>query len=303
MISTSLEVTIESSLDGQRLDQALSQLFEGFSRTYFQYLIDNQHVTVNGLLKKKREKVKTGDEVEIHFAYSEELSLEPQNIPLEILYEDEDLIAINKSNDMVVHPAPGNPSGTLANALLYRLKSLPAVDGAPLRPGIVHRLDKETSGVILVAKTERCHRKLVELFQTRQMAKTYIAVCSGCVKAQEIDLPIGRHPVKRKEMAIVEEGKSAQTTIIPLKSNGKFTLVEARPHTGRTHQIRVHLKAVGHPIVGDPVYGIDRVNQEQKETKQLLHAYKISFTHPITKQPLSIEAPLPPLLKKWQEKL
>lgn len=302
-IYTSEEVFIESSLDGERLDQALGKLFDGFSRSYFQYLIENQLVTVNGSLKKKREKVKVGDRIEVQFADSPELSLDPEDIPLEILYEDEDIIAINKSNDMVVHPAPGNPRHTLANALLFRLKSLPEIDGASLRPGIVHRLDKETSGVILVAKTERAHRKLVELFQLRQMAKTYMAICIGSPKNQEIDLPIGRHPTKRKEMAVIEDGKKAKTTIISLKSNGKLTLIEAHPYTGRTHQIRVHLKAIGHPILGDSVYGLSRLNQEYGEEKQLLHAHKIAFIHPFLNQPICIEAPLPPPFKKWQEKL
>lgn len=302
-IYTSEEALIETSLDGERLDQALVRLFEGFSRSYFQYLIENQLVTVNGLFKKKREKVKNGDKIEVHFADSEELSLEPEDLPLEVLYEDEDIIAINKSNDMVVHPAPGNPRHTLANALLFRLKSLPQVDGASLRPGIVHRLDKETSGVILVAKTERAHRKLVELFQTRQITKTYLAICIGSPKNQQIDLAIGRHPTKRKEMAILEDGKKAQTTIISLKSNGKLSLIEAKPYTGRTHQIRVHLKAIGHPILGDSLYGIAKMNLEYSEEKQLLHAYKIAFIHPFSKEAVCIEAPIPFSIKNWEEKL
>jgi 23S rRNA pseudouridine1911/1915/1917 synthase len=297
------EIIVDSSLSGERLDLALSKLFTGFSRTYFQYLIENAYITVNGAYKKKREKVQTGDAIEIEFVYAEELSLEPENIPLDILYEDEDLIAINKPNDMVVHPAPGSPFGTLAAALLYRFKSLPMVEDSPLRPGIVHRLDKETSGVILVAKTERAHWKLGELFQQRLMQKTYIAICLGNVKDQKIALPIGRHPVKRKEMAIVEGGKAAETSIINLRSNGKFSLVQALPRTGRTHQIRVHLKAVGHPILGDPLYGSKAINQEYSESKQLLHAHKIAFIHPFSGKPLSIEAPLPPGILKWQEKL
>ncbi|MBM3200873.1 MAG: RluA family pseudouridine synthase [Chlamydiae bacterium] len=294
---------IDQQLDNVRLDQALARLFDGFSRSYFEHLIENEYVLVNGVHKKKREKVKAGDEIEIEFVYSDELKLEPENIPLDVLYEDDDIIAINKSNDMVVHPAPGNPKGTLVSALLFRLKSLPLIDNAPLRPGIVHRLDKETSGVILVAKTERAHWKLGELFQNRLMEKTYIAVCIGNVKDQKITLPIGRHPTKRKEMAIVESGKAAETTIINLKTNGAFSLVEARPRTGRTHQIRVHLKAVGHPILGDSVYGSKSLNEELSEAKQLLHAYKISFIHPFLNTPICIQAPLPNAITSWQQKL
>lgn len=297
------EYTIQEESNGLRLDVALSQAFSDFSRTYFQYLIENQYVLVNGKFRKKREKVIAGDEVEIHFAYTEEIRLEAENIPLDILYEDEHLLAVNKSNDMVVHPAPGNPSSTLVNALLFYLKTLPENQDAPLRPGIVHRLDKETSGVILVAKSSLCHRRLIEKFQKREIHKTYHALCVGNPSDQIINLPIGRHPVKRKEMAIRETGKEAITNIKNLQSNGKFSLVEASPVTGRTHQIRVHLKAISHPIVGDPLYGLKRVNQELGESKQLLHAHEISLSHPITNQKLKIKAPLPESLLLWQEKL
>lgn len=279
---------------GVRLDKLLSTRFQEKSRTYFQYLIENGLVLVNNNAVKKRETLQEGDEVEVCFQLTPELSLEPENIPLEILYEDDHLLAINKPAGMVVHPAPGHWRGTFVNALLGHCKRS-ALPEEGVRPGIVHRLDKETTGVLLAAKTPLCHQRLIQLFQEKKIKKEYIAVTLGKPTSGICQEPIGRHPSKRKEMAIVENGKEATTEFKLLAWSGKYSLVLAYPVTGRTHQIRVHLKHLSAPVVGDSIYGHETEGVE----RQLLHARKISFIHPITKQPLEIVAPLPSDLKNF----
>ncbi|MBS0620193.1 MAG: RluA family pseudouridine synthase [Verrucomicrobia bacterium] len=275
-----------------RLDKLLALHFPAHSRTYFQYLIDEGCVLVNGALVKKRERLLEGDEIEVCFLLTPELSLEPEEIPLDILYEDEHLLAINKPAGMVVHPAPGHPSGTFVNALLFHCNSLQGTD--PLRPGIVHRLDKETSGVLLAAKTLEAHSKLVALFSERKIDKTYLAICVGTPPEGLISAPIKRHPLERKEMSVCfEGGKEAKTVCKVLAKEEQLSLVELALLTGRTHQLRVHLKHVGTPILGDPVYGSPSANSRFKAERQLLHAHQIRFIHPITQVPLIITAPLP----------
>lgn len=276
---------------GQRLDKVLVSHFPAYSRTYFQTLIENQLVLVNGQVVKKRILIQEGDEIEIEFALTPEINLEPENIALTILFEDEELLVINKPAHMVVHPGAGNPSHTFVNALLYHCKTLP--QSSSLRPGIVHRLDKETSGVLVAAKTERAHQKLVELFATRQVKKSYIAICIGNPGQREIEGPIGRHPTKRKEMSIVASGKSAKTLVKTVGFDGTLSVVHLEPFTGRTHQLRVHLKSVGTPILGDKVYGSEKMNEKWHIERQLLHAQRLEFNHPLTGAPLVIEAPLP----------
>lgn len=278
--------------EGIRIDKLLSNKFPQYSRSYFQKLIQNGSVLINGEQVKKRICPEEGDELEICFQATEELSLKPEEIPLDILYEDEYLIAINKPPGMVVHPAPGHWSGTFANALVYHLKGK-SFGSDPLRPGIVHRLDKETSGVLIAAKTAAAHEKLVDLFASRRIEKTYLAICLGRPKSGVIKAPIGRHPVHRKEMAILPDGREAITTIQLAAFNDHLSLVIAKPETGRTHQIRVHLKHLGAPVLGDPVYGSDRLNKALSPPRLLLHAYRLFFLHPMTKAPIKLAAPIP----------
>lgn len=279
--------------EGMRIDRLLAERFPNYSRTYFQYLIEQGAVLVNGERVKKRESPVEGDEIEIFFIALPEISLEPEPIPLDIVYEDEHLVVVNKAVGMVVHPAPGHWSGTFVNALLSHCETaLPG--GDPVRPGIVHRLDKETSGLLIAAKTVAAHQKLIEAFAERRVEKSYLALCSGRPPNGEVRAPIGRHPTKRKEMAVVPDGKEAITSFQLLAFRDGVSLVLAKPKTGRTHQIRVHLKHLGAPVLGDSLYGNGKV-----KGRQLLHAYRLSLTHPITGLPLSLSAPIPDDMKEW----
>lgn len=283
---------VEIHEDALRLDKFLSTRFPELSRTYLQWLISEGHVSVNEAAVKKSAKVQTGDEVEVEFVPTNELDLEPENIPLDILYEDEHLLAINKPSGLVVHPGPGNWKGTFVNALLYHCKTLECQD--ELRPGIVHRLDKETSGVLLAAKTNIAHAKLTQAFSERKIKKQYIAICCGTPPMATIDAPIARHPTQRKLMAVPESGgKPARTHLRVVASNATMSLLEIDLETGRTHQIRVHLKHAGFPLVGDEVYGKKVGGIE----RPMLHAQRLEFVHPITAESLVIEAPFPEDLK------
>ena len=275
-----------------RLDKLLSIHFPQHSRTYFQYLIEQGSVLVNGVSLKKKETPKVGDEIEVCFLLTPEISLEPQDIPLDILFEDEYLIAVNKPANMVVHPAPGHPNNTFVNALLFHCSSLSTSD--PVRPGIVHRLDKDTSGILLAAKTATTHARLVEIFSERRIQKNYLAICVGTPKEGLIDAPIKRHPIQRKEMAVCfENGKEAKSICKVLKKNQQLSLVEIQLLTGRTHQIRVHLKHVGTPVLGDPIYGSSNANKRFNSHRQLLHAHRLHFIHPMKNIPMNLEAPIP----------
>lgn len=290
-------VCISAEEEGIRIDKLLSQRFPNHSRTYFQHLIDIGCVLLNGEPVKKRTIPEEGDEIEVCFQATPEASLEPEEIPLDILYEDEHLLAINKPAGMVVHPAPGHWSGTFVNALLAHCQNIaPSLD--PLRPGIVHRLDKDTTGVLIAAKTLLAHQKLIELFSSRKMEKLYLAICHGRPTNTLIQAPIGRHPVHRKEMAALPDGREAITEIQTAAFNERTSLVLARPRTGRTHQIRVHLKHIGCPVVGDALYG-----KKDDQERQLLHAYRLSFDHPITGCPIRLIAPIPADMKAWMQKL
>ncbi len=273
-----------------RLDKFLTLHFPTYSRSYFQYLIANGFVLVNGEKLKKREIPHPGDEIEICFQLTPELSLEPENIPLDILFEDDHLIAVNKPVGMVVHPAPGSPNHTFVNALLYHCKTLP--DSGDLRPGIVHRLDKDTSGVLIAAKTHETHQKLVSLFCERKIEKKYLAICLGNPGTLEISAPIKRHHLRRQEMTVAPDGKPALSRVKTLASKNDLSLVDIDLMTGRTHQIRVHLKHIGTPILGDAVYGFSSANHTYNVQRQLLHAYQLSFIHPITHEPLLLKAPI-----------
>lgn len=275
-----------------RLDQLLVKRYEGrYSRTYFQKLIDEGLVLLNGAPAKKRIKPAAGDEIEVEFQLTPEISLLPEAIPLDILYEDEDLLVVNKPAGLVVHPAPGNWNGTFVNALLHHLQQKPPE--GDLRPGIVHRLDKDTSGVLIAAKNAYAQRKLIESFASRQVYKEYFAITIGSPGNRLIDLPIGRHPRNRQKMAIVEGGRNARSHVSLAGKGAEFCLVKIILETGRTHQIRVHLSAVGAPIVGDALYGRTAVNEQVKAERQLLHAATVRFPHPVTGKLIEVSAPLP----------
>ncbi|MBS0625083.1 MAG: RluA family pseudouridine synthase [Verrucomicrobia bacterium] len=295
-------ISVAPEEEGFRIDKLLAGRFPHCSRTYFQSLIENGSVLINGQPVKKREIPKIGDEIEVCFQLTPELSVSPEPMAFEILFEDDHIIAINKPPGLVVHPAPGHWTGTFVNGLLAHCRNLPQT-GDPLRPGIVHRLDKDTSGILIAAKTREAHQKLIELFASRKIEKHYLAVCCGRPPNGPINAPIGRHPVKRKEMAIVPEGKEALSYIQVLAFNDKASLALIRPMTGRTHQIRVHLKHLGHPILGDEVYGNPRMNQSLAPGRLLLHAYRLTFDHPCTGEKLQLMAPIPTDIRNWMKGL
>ncbi len=291
-------IKVSSVDNGLRLDQFLvGQFQKRYSRSYLQHLIAQGNVLVNGARVKRHTSVRAGDEIEVILKEKEERPwLIPEKIPLDIIYEDEEIVVVNKPSGMVVHPACGHYTGTLVHALLAHCGSLSQA-GGPARPGIVHRLDKETSGVILAAKTENAHYHLAEQFASRQVKKKYLAIVRGRVARQEgvIQLPIGRHPVNRQKMAVIAKGegrsREAETRYRVLERFKQATYLELEPTTGRTHQIRVHLSALGHPILGDTVYGgsFPRL----KIPRLMLHAGSLIFSHPVTNKEMLFEAPLP----------
>ncbi len=283
----------------KRLDKYLSEKYPDQSRSYFEKLIKEGLVLVNGQIFKKRQLVTEADILEVEFALSPDLSIEPENIPLSIVYEDEHLLVINKPAGLVVHPASGNWTGTFVNALLYHCGRQAAND---LRPGIVHRLDKDTTGLLVAAKTAASQRLLVEAFASRTVIKEYEAIIFGQIEEQTIEKPIGRSPQDRKKMAIVKNGKLATTDVKPLKLFKEASLIKIILKTGRTHQIRVHMRSIEHPILGDPLYGFEGINRKWGLKRQMLHAKTLSFIHPINGNKLYFESSLPEdmllLLKK-----
>jgi 23S rRNA pseudouridine1911/1915/1917 synthase len=286
-----LEVVVD---DPVRIDKYLATFFSPhFSRTYFSYLIEEGLVLLNGAPVKKRMQVQTGDTVEIAFAETPESELIPEAIPLNILYEDDDIIVINKAAGMVVHPAPGNWSGTLVNALLHHVKTLKREAGS-LRPGIVHRLDKDTTGVIIAAKHPEAQRRLIQAFSGREVRKEYLAVTTQKPAEGRLETRIGRDPKNRQQMAVLPEGgKEAVSYIKVLAASGPLYGVEVLLETGRTHQIRVHLKHLKAPILGDPIYGSLSQNKKFGADRPYLHAWRLHLKHPMTQKPMSFEAPIP----------
>lgn len=276
---------------GERLDVFAAQK-AGESRSYVQKLIAEGGALVNGATAKANTRLKAGDRVELILPPPRVTELVAENIPLDIVYEDADIAVINKEKGMVVHPAPGNESGTLVNALMYRLKDLSGI-GGELRPGIVHRIDKLTSGLIVVAKNDKAHRSLSEQIKRHSAKRFYLALVEGNLKTDEgtINEPIGRHRTDRKRMAVVPGGREAVTHWKVLERYGAFTLLAVALETGRTHQIRVHMAYCKHPVAGDNVYGPQK--QKLGLDGQALHAAKLTLTHPSTGEVLSFYAPLP----------
>ncbi len=291
-------------MEEERLDLYLSRMTGATSRTYLQKLIKDGHVTVNGqVIKVKKVKLKSGDLVTLELPPPEPMTLIPEALPIDIVYEDDELLVVNKASGMVVHPAPGSSTGTLVHGLLYHCEGrLSGINGVA-RPGIVHRLDKDTSGLMMVAKTDRAHQALAEELKNQKSIRRYCALVVGAMKQEEgrIEGPIGRDPKNRLRMAIVEGGKPAVTHYKVIKHFKHYTLVECRLETGRTHQIRVHMRSIGHPIVGDPLYGTK--TPLFPLDGQLLHAKTLGLTHPVTKELMIFDSVLPERFAAALEKI
>lgn len=296
-----LEYTVEDA-GGARIDKWVSERDCGISRSMLQKLISEQKITVNGKFAAKSYLVKEGDVIEIEVPEPVELDVIPENIPIEIVYQDEYLLVVNKQKGMVVHPAAGNYSGTLVNALLYHCKGqLSSINGV-IRPGIVHRIDKNTSGLLIVAKTDKAHVGLAEQIKAHTFTREYHAVVCGRLKSPTgiIEAPIGRHPVDRKKMCVTEKNsKEAKTEYTVLEEFNNYSYVKLKLFTGRTHQIRVHMAYIGHPVFGDDVYGKPSKYCEG----QCLHAKKIGFVHPIDGKYYEFDSELPDYFKFVLNKL
>jgi 23S rRNA pseudouridine1911/1915/1917 synthase len=292
------QLVAESS--GERLDRFIALRSPDLSRSYIQKLIEEGWISVNARLAKPALKLKPGDHIIITEPPPEPSPLTPEHIPLNIHYEDADIIVIDKPPGMTTHPAPGSRSGTLVNALLGMLPKLAESDN-PERPGIVHRLDKDTSGLIVIAKNRTALEALSNQFKSRRVKKVYLALVKGHVKPDRglIDAPVGRVPVHRQRMAVVSSGRAAQTAYRVKRYLEGYTLLEMRPETGRTHQIRVHLSEIGYPIIGDTVYG----SKSDLVARQFLHAYKLTFRLPSTGEQVTFTTQLPDDLKAGLEKI
>ncbi|MBD5478870.1 MAG: RluA family pseudouridine synthase [Lachnospiraceae bacterium] len=286
--------TIEEDMEGLRIDKCISTAFDSLSRSYIQKIIKEEAVMVNGSPVKSSYKVKVSDEIAFSVPEAVEPDILPENIPLDILYEDADVIVVNKPKGMVVHPAAGHYSKTLVNALLYHCHdSLSGINGC-LRPGIVHRIDKDTTGSLLVCKTDAAHKAIARQLKKHSITRCYRAICHGVLPKDKgtIDRPIGRSPADRKKMAVLTEGgKRAVTHYRVLQRFDNYTYIECTLETGRTHQIRVHMASIGYPILGDPLYS--RLSSPFKLEGQTLHAKTLGFIQPRTKEYIEVDAPLP----------
>ncbi len=287
-------IFIQASLDdeGQRLDLFLTARMPEHSRSFIQMVIKEAHVAVNGHTEKANYRIRGHEQVKVCIPPPREISVPPEDIPLDIVYEDQDIAVINKPQGMVVHPAVGNYTGTLVNALLFQCRELSGINGE-IRPGIVHRIDKDTSGLIVIAKNDLAHRSLAAQIKAKTATRVYLAVVEKNIKVDtgRVEAPIGRHPVDRKRMAVVSGGRDAVTHYRVLERFGEYTYIEARLETGRTHQIRVHMAHIGHPLVGDPVYGFPK--QRFSLPGQALHAAQLVLIHPRTQARMEFSAPLP----------
>lgn len=293
-------IVIEADCE-ERIDSFVASVTE-FSRSHIASLADADGIFVNGKAVKKNFKLKDGDKIEIDLPEAQTLDITAENIPLDVVYEDDDVIVVNKPQGMVVHPAPGNYSGTLVNALMYHCgSSLSGINGV-IRPGIVHRIDKDTAGLLVVAKNDNAHMYLAEQLKEKKANRRYLALALGKVnEAGTIDKPIGRSQNDRKKMAIVPNGRNAVTHYSPIEEYLGYTLLECVLETGRTHQIRVHLASIGHPIAGDKVYGAK--NDKIKSNGQLLFAKTLGFNHPKTGEYMEFSAPMPFYFEEILKKL
>ncbi len=295
-------ITVDEKDEGIRIDKYLTQIFEDKSRSFIQGLIEKENIKVNGKIPKSNYKLRKSDEIEIIIPEPQILKVEPENIPIDIVYEDEDVIVVNKPQGMVVHPAPGNYNGTLVNALLYHCKDLSSINGV-IRPGIVHRIDKDTSGILVVAKNDEAHNKLSEQLKDHSMKREYYALIEGRLKNDSgtIDKPLGRNKKDRLKIGIVEDGKRAVTHYEVLERYNGYTLIKCVLETGRTHQIRVHMSSIGFPLVGDPLYGFKR--QKFKVEGQVLHAKTLGFIHPRSGKYMEFTSELPQYFEDLLNKL
>ena len=296
--------TLTADRDGERADVFLSRSVPELTRSAAQRLLEQGAVLLDGRAVKKNDRLSPGAELSLTLPDPEPVDARPQDIPLDVIYEDGDVIVVNKPVGLVVHPAPGHPDGTLVNALLYHCgTSLSGINGQ-LRPGIVHRIDRDTSGLIIAAKHDRAHLALAAQLQDHSLARTYEAVAVGSLREDggTVSAPIGRHPVDRKRMAVEpKNGREAVTHWSVLARYPGYTHVECRLETGRTHQIRVHLASIGHPLLGDTVYGAKK--PVPGLAGQCLHARRLRFIHPSTGEPVELECPLPPWFQAVLEKL
>ena len=294
---------VKQEEQGKRLDVYISSRNNDLTRTTVQRMIEDGNIIVNDKKQKVAYKIACGDIINIEKVEAKPIELKAQDIPIEIIYEDKDIIVVNKPKGMVVHPANGNPDGTLVNAIMSICKDSLSGIGGEIRPGIVHRLDKDTSGILIVAKNDKAHVNMSEQIKKHEVKKTYIALVRGVVKENEatIDMPIGRSNSDRKKMAVTKNGRNAITHIKVLKRYKKYTLLEINIETGRTHQIRVHLSHIGYPIIGDYIYSNGK--NEFGIVGQCLHAKSLEFEHPITGNKMKLEAPLPEYFQEILEEL
>lgn len=299
-MESKLIIDVPDEETGERIDSFLSGKTD-FTRTRIQQLIKDRNITVNGKPTKSSYKIEENDEIAIEVPEVETTEIKPENIKIDIVYEDSDIAVINKQAGLVVHPAHGHYSGTLVNALLYHIKDLSGINGE-IRPGIVHRLDKDTSGLIVIAKNDKVHAALTEMFQEKKIRKTYLAILKGKLNKSEgkIVTQIGRDKNDRKKMTVIDDaakGKNAITNYRVISQNNLFTLVKVNIETGRTHQIRVHMRHLGYPILGDSVYG-----RKDNEKRQMLHAYKLEFIHPVTGRQMEFIGEIPEDFQKALKK-
>ena len=299
-MESKLIIDVPDEETGERIDSFLSEKTD-FTRTRIQQLIKDRSITVNGKPTKSSYKIEENDEIAIEVPEVETTEIKPENIKIDIVYEDSDIAVINKQAGLVVHPAHGHYSGTLVNAILYHIKDLSGINGE-IRPGIVHRLDKDTSGLIVIAKNDKVHAALTEMFQEKKIRKTYLAILKGKLNKSEgkIVTQIGRDKNDRKKMTVIDDaakGKNAITNYRVISQNKLFTLVKVNIETGRTHQIRVHMRYLGYPILGDSVYG-----RKDNEKRQMLHAYKLEFIHPVTGRQMEFTGEIPEDFQKALKK-
>ena len=302
-VTTRHTLAVREDLDGTRLDRCLAELHPDWTRSRVRRLIDGGHVRLNEKSAKPSTTVHHGDQIVVDEPLPERLDTGAEDIPLEIMFEDHDLLLVNKPAGLVIHPAAGHPAGTLVNALLHHCNDLSGIGGVE-RPGIVHRLDKDTTGLLVVAKSDRAHLGLSLAFRNRKIHKTYLAVCYGVPEEPDgvVDAPIDRHPRERQRMAVIIEGRPARTLYHVDEPFSGTSLISCRPVTGRTHQIRVHMAHAGHAIVGDPLYSGRQWRSLSDPrsgaacrgfSRQALHAWRLGFTHPVTDEEVSFEAPVP----------